>query len=57
MMRFEITYVAPKPKREVDESHFARSRAFAPVLRLQVGESAPSGRYWSAGYKQIKRIA
>jgi hypothetical protein len=57
-VKFEITYVSPgRPKRIVDEDHFARSSAFAPVLKLEVGQSAPAGRYRSANYKRIKRIA
>lgn len=57
-MQFEIKYVSPrKPKRVVTEDHFAKSSAFAPVLKMAVGESAPRGRYTSANYKSIKRIA
>lgn len=55
-MRFEITYVnRRKPKRIVTEEHFARSAAFAPVLKLAVGEDAPR-RYRTAGFKRIRRV-
>lgn len=54
-MRFEITYLDGR-KREVDGQRFERSSAFAPVLQLAVGESAPN-RYRTAGYKRIRRIA
>lgn len=56
-MKFEITYVnSRKPKAVVGPERFERSAAFAPVLRLAVGESAPR-RYRSAGYKRIRRVA
>lgn len=54
MMVFEITYVNKRSKRTVDESHFQRSSAFAPVLKMEVGDIAR--RYASAGYRQIKRV-
>ncbi|WP_156027797.1 hypothetical protein [Candidatus Solirubrobacter pratensis] len=56
-MTFKITYTANRPPREVDETHFEKSKAFAPVLTLAVGESTPPGRYVSAGYRKIERIS
>lgn len=56
-MRFQITYVnSRRPSKTVGPERFERSAAFAPVLRLAVGESI-NGRYHSAGYKSIKRVA
>lgn len=57
-MTFRIEYVMrSKSPRIVTEKHFANSSAFAPVLRLAVGESAPRGRYTSAGFKRITRVS
>lgn len=53
---YEITYVSDRPKRVVGPEHFERSSAFAPVLRMQVGEKIER-RYRSAGYKSIKRVS
>lgn len=56
-MEFKITYVNPRrPSKTVGPERFEKSAAFAPVLRLAVGESI-SGRYRTAGYKTIKRVA
>jgi hypothetical protein len=56
-MSFRIEYTTRRPARVVAAGHFERSRAFAPVLRMAVGESTPPGRYVSAGYRRITRIA
>lgn len=52
--KFEITYVNPRPKRIVGEEHFAHSIIGRKTSKLAVGES--TGRFKSAGYKNIKRI-
>lgn len=58
MPTYRIEYVMPRRKpRIVGADHFAQSSAFAPVLRLAVGESSPRGRYVSAGYKRITRVS
>jgi hypothetical protein len=56
-MTFNIEYVNPRqPSRTVTGEHFARSSAYAPVLRLAVGEYAPK-RYHTAGFKSIRRVS
>lgn len=54
--RFKITYVSRRPARVVTGEHFDKSAAFHPVLKLEVGE-AITGRYYSAGYRKVERIA
>lgn len=54
-MQFRIDYTTRRPARVVGPEHFAGSRAFAPVLRMEVGQSTPPGRYVSAGYRKITR--
>lgn len=59
-MTFKITYNSPRQgvrTRTVTDAHFAGSKAFFPVLKLEVGETTPPGRYVSAGYKSIERVA
>jgi hypothetical protein len=55
-MQFEITYVNPRTKKRiVNESRFEKSLAYAPVLKLKVGQSMKGG-YWSAGIRSVKRL-
>ena len=56
--RYEITYVQSqkKGKRIVGPERFEKSSAFYPVLKLEVGQVIQR-RYYSAGIKQIKRLA
>ena len=55
--QFKLSYVNGQPSKVVSGAQLAQFSGFAGVFKLEVGEAAPAGRYQSAGYKRIERIA